>query len=192
MKRAVDALTKLPGLGPRGAQRIIFYLLRREPSETNDLLHALNELRAKIRFCSACGNLTSDSPCHICRDVHRDHKLICVVEDPKDVIALEQADNFRGTYHVLMGKISPLEGVGPEHLRIKELLARVDKSRPREVIIATGSDTDGETTALYLARVLKPLKIRVTRIAAGIPVGSALDFIDPVTLTRALEGRKDF
>lgn len=191
MRRAVEALTKLPGLGPRSAQRIIFYLLQKEPSETANLLRALNELKAKIRFCSICGNLTSQSPCHICRDARRDHELICVVEDPKDVIALEQPGGFRGAYHVLMGKISPLDGIGPEHLRIKELLARIKESPVREVIVATGSDAEGETTALYLARVLKPLKVKVTRIAAGIPVGSSLDFVDPATLMRALEGRRD-
>ena len=192
MQNALDALTTLPGIGPRSAQRILFHLLRNDDSETRRLIHSLGELKARIQFCPICGNLTSHSTCRICRDPHRDHRLICVVEDPKDVIALEQAGSYQGVYHVLMGKIIPLDGLGPGDLRIKELLSRVKKATPHEVIIATGSDIDGETTALYLARALKDLKIKVTRIAAGIPVGSSLDFMDPATLTKAIEGRREY
>lgn len=192
MQNALDALTDLPGIGPRSAQRILFHLLSSDDSKTGNLLHSLKELKAKIRFCSICGNLTSRASCRICRDPRRDHGLICVVEDPKDVIALEEAGSFRGVYHVLMGKIIPLDGFGPEDLRIKELLARAKKASPHEIILATGSDIDGETTALYLARALKALKIRVTRIAAGIPVGSSLDFIDPATLTKAIDNRQEY
>jgi recombination protein RecR len=192
MQNALEALTALPGIGPRGAQRILFYLLRSDESKTGRLVNSLGKLKAGIRFCSICGNLTSHDSCRICRDPHRNHRLICVVEDPKDVIALEESGSYRGVYHVLMGKIVPLEGLGPGDLRIKELLSRVKKASPHEVIIATGSDIDGETTALYLARALRPLKLKVTRIAAGIPVGSSLDFMDPATLTKALEGRREY
>ncbi len=192
MQKALDALTALPGIGPRSAQRILFHLLQKSDAATGELLQAIAEVKARIRFCPVCGNLTSHDVCRICSDNQRDHRLICVVEDPKDVIALEQAGNYQGVYHVLMGKIIPLDGFGPEDLKIKELLARVKKASPHEIIIATGSDIDGETTALYLARVLKTLRVRVTRIAAGIPVGSSLDFMDPSTLMKAIEGRREY
>jgi len=192
MRRLLDALEKLPGVGARSAQRIAFYLLKSDDSLARELVQALGELKGRLRFCSVCGNITSKDPCPICSDPRRDRNLICVVEESRDVIALEATGSYRGVYHVLMGKITPLDGIGPEHLRVKELLARVKKSPPREVILATGSDVDGETTALYLARILRPLKIRLSRIAAGIPVGSSLDFIDPATLSRALEGRRAF
>ena len=192
MQNALEALTALPGIGPRSAQRILFHLLRSDESETGRLVNSLGKLKAGVRFCSICGNLTSHDSCRVCLDPHRNHRLICVVEDPKDVIALEESGSYRGVYHVLMGKIVPLEGLGPGDLRIKELLSRVKKASPHEVIIATGSDIDGETTALYLARALRPLKLKVTRIAAGIPVGSSLDFMDPATLTKAIEGRREY
>jgi recombination protein RecR len=191
MRNLLDALVRLPGIGPRSAQRIAFYLLRSEEREWQNLVASLGNLKLKLRFCSVCGNLTSGDPCPICDDNRRDHALICVVEEPKDVIALEQTGSYAGVYHVLMGKIAPLEGIGPEELRVKELVARVRKTLPREVILATGSDADGETTSLYLARLLRPSGIKMTRIAAGIPVGSSLDFVDSSTLTRALEGRRD-
>ena len=194
MQKALESLTRLPGIGPRSAQRIIFHLLRKPLPETESLSRSLVDLKSKIKFCSICGNLTTASPCPICRDERRDHRLICVVEDPKDVIALEEPGKFRGVYHVLMGKIVPLDGFGPEDIRIKELIGRVKKTHPREIIIATSSDVDGETTALYLHRALKStgLTMKISRIAAGIPVGSALDFIDPTTLMKALEGRRPF
>ncbi len=192
MQKALDALTGLPGIGPRSAQRILFHFLREKPEAARELLDSLAAVKARIRFCPVCGNLTSHQICSICRDPGRDTGLICVVEDPKDVIALEQSGKFSGVYHVLMGRIVPLDGIGHEDIRVKELLDRVKKAAPREVIIATGSDIDGETTALYLARELKALKVRVTRIAAGIPVGSSLDFMDPATLTKALEGRREY
>ncbi|MDP8235690.1 MAG: recombination mediator RecR [Candidatus Erginobacter occultus] len=192
MQRALDALTELPGIGPRSAQRILFHILRERREETQTLLDSLAAVKARIRFCPICGNLTSHQTCSICRDPSRDRGLICVVEDPKDVIALEQAGKFPGVYHVLMGKIVPLDGIGHEDIRVKELLDRAAKNAPREVIIATGSDIDGETTALYLSRELKAAGVKVTRIAAGIPVGSSLDFMDPVTLMKALEGRREY
>lgn len=192
MQKALDALTELPGVGPRSAQRILFHILRVNQETARNLLDSLAAVKARIRFCPICGNLTSHQTCAICRDPGRDGALICVVEDPKDVIALEQAGKFPGVYHVLMGKIVPLDGIGHEDIRVRELLDRVKKTSPREVIIATGSDIDGETTALYLARELKGLGVKVTRIAAGIPVGSSLDFMDPATLMKALEGRRDY
>ncbi len=192
MQRALDALTELPGIGPRSAQRILFHILRERREETQTLLDSLAAVKARIRFCPVCGNLTSHQTCSICRDPSRDRGLICVVEDPKDVIALEQAGKFPGVYHVLMGKIVPLDGIGHEDIRVKELLDRAAKTAPREVIIATGSDIDGETTALYLSRELKAAGVKVTRIAAGIPVGSSLDFMDPATLMKALEGRREY
>ena len=194
MQNALESLTRLPGIGPRSAQRIIFHLLRKPLPETETLSRSLADLKSKIKFCSICGNLTTDSPCPICRDQRRDHRLICVVEDAKDVIALEEPGKFGGGYHVLMGKIVPLDGFGPEDIRIKELIGRVKKIQPREIIIATSSDVDGETTALYLHRALKStgLAMKISRIASGIPVGSALDFIDPTTLMKALEGRRPF
>ncbi len=192
MQRALDALTELPGIGPRSAQRILFHLLRERREETQTLLDSLAAVKARIRFCPICGNLTSHQTCSICRDPARDRGLICVVEDPKDVIALEQAGKFPGVYHVLMGKIVPLDGIGHEDIRVKELLDRAARNAPREVIIATGSDIDGETTALYLSRELKAAGVKVTRIAAGIPVGSSLDFMDPATLMKALEGRREY
>ena len=192
MQRAIDALTDLPGIGPRSAQRILFHILRERREETQTLLDSLAAVKVRIRFCPVCGNLTSHPTCSICRDPGRDRGLICVVEDPKDVIALEQAGKFPGVYHVLMGKIVPLDGIGHEDIRVKELLDRARKNAPREVIIATGSDIDGETTALYLSRELKAAGVKVTRIAAGIPVGRSLDFMDPATLMKALEGRREY
>ena len=191
MEKLVAALAELPGLGPRSAQRIAFHILRSSEAEVEILMKALGDFKAKIRFCSACGNLTAHDPCPICRDPARDRTVICVVEEPKDVLALEATGSYRGLYHVLMGRIAPLDGVNPEDLRLQELVDRVRKTRPREAIIATGSDADGETTALYVARVLKPIAIKVTRIAAGVPVGSSLDFVDPATLSKALENRRD-
>ena len=191
MSRTIKALSRLPGIGPRSAQRIAFFLLRSGREQVRELAEALERLKAEVGCCSVCGNLTSSDPCRICADPQRDRGLLCVVEEPKDLIALEESGGYRGLYHVLMGKITPLDGIGPEHIRLAELTRRVREHPPREVIIATGSDTDGETTALYIARILNPLAIKVTRIASGIPVGSSLDFIDPTTLIRALKGRTD-
>lgn len=191
MRRAITALARLPGIGPRSAQRIAFFLLRSGRGQVRELAESLEQLKSSVKFCSVCGNLTSHDPCRICSDPHRDRGLLCVVEEPKDLIALEETGGYRGLYHVLMGRITPLDGIGPEHIRLAELEKRVKKDPPREVIIATGSDTDGETTALYIARMLKELKVKASRIASGIPVGSSLDFIDPTTLIRALKGRTD-
>ncbi|HOO78245.1 MAG TPA: recombination mediator RecR [bacterium] len=191
MTDLLERLGRLPGLGPRSSQRIAFHLLLRPAGETKKLGEALEKMKASVRFCASCGNLTNRRTCSICEDPGRDHGIICVVEEPKDVVAFEETGSYRGGYHVLMGKISPLDGVGPEDLRIGALVARIRRQSPREVIVATGSDPEGETTAFYLARVLKPLGVKVTRLAAGIPLGTAIDFVDPGTLTRALEGRRD-
>lgn len=190
MQELLEALIRLPGIGLRSAQRIAFHLLRRPSSETARLARSLEEMKANIRFCVSCGNLTNRSACQICDDPGRDHSTICVVEEPKDVIAIEQAGTYRGVYHVLMGKLSPLDGVGPEDIRIAALEARVKRLSPVEIILATGLDPEGETTALYLGRLLKPTGVKISRLAAGIPVGVSIDYVDPGTLTRAIEGRR--
>lgn len=191
MQRAITALSRLPGIGPRSAQRIVFFLLWRGKAQARELWQSLEGLKTGVKFCSICGNLTSRDPCLVCADPQRDRELLCVVEEPKDLIALEETGGYRGLYHVLMGRITPLDGIGPEDIHLAELVKRVKENPIQEVIIATASDTDGETTALYLARMLKPFQVKVTRIASGIPVGSSLDFIDPTTLIRALKGRTD-
>lgn len=192
MQSLVDELVKLPGLGPRSAQRILYHLLKRDTAGVQSLIQAIREFKAKIRFCLACGNLTNQDLCRVCRDPRRDRSIVCVVEEPKDVVALEATGAYRGVYHVLMGKIVPLEGIGAEDIRARELVVRLKSSPVREVILATGSDVEGETTSLYLARLIRPLKVKITRLATGIPVGSALDFVDPGTLVKAIEGRRDF
>lgn len=190
--RLVNEFAKLPGIGPKSAQRLAFYILNSPPELARGLAKALVEVRESIKRCTSCCNLTDEDPCHICRDITRNNKLLCVVEEPRDVIAMEKARGYRGLYHVLHGAISPMEGVGPENITIKELLARLQSNEVEEMIIAANSDVEGETTALYLARLVKPLGIRVTRIAHGIPVGSDLEYADAMTLNKALEGRGDF
>jgi len=192
MQSLIDELVKLPGLGPRSAQRILYHLLKSDAASVQALIQAIREFKAKIRFCLDCGNLTTQDHCRVCRDPRRDRSILCVVEEPKDVVALEATGAYRGVYHVLMGKIVPLEGIGVEDIRVRELVSRLKKSPPSEVILATGSDVEGETTSLYLARLLRPLKVKITRLATGIPVGSSLDFVDPSTLIKAIEGRRDF
>lgn len=191
MEDLLAALIRLPGIGRRSAQRIAFYLLRRPTGETVRLAGALEEMKKSIRFCVSCGNLTTGKDCEICRDNRRDHAQVCVVEEPKDVLAIEESGGYKGVYHVLMGKLSPLDGVGPEELRVGPLLSRIRRGGVREVIIATGSDPEGETTALYLGRALRPTGVRISRLAAGIPLGVSIDFVDPGTLTRAIDGRRD-
>ncbi len=189
MSQLIEALTRLPGIGKRSAERIVFYLLKTKREEVAALASLLNTVKEKTIFCEICHNFSDQKICFICSDPGRDQGLICVVEDPKDVIAIEKTGTYVGVYHVLLGALSALEGIGPTELRIHDLLKRVKEGKVREVILATNPNTEGETTALYLAKVLKPLKVKVTRLARGIPVGSLVEFMDQATLSRAFEGR---
>ncbi len=189
--RLIEALVKLPGIGPKTASRLAFYLLRAPEEEVAALAEALWELKRQIRLCEVCFNITDESPCAICRDERRDHGLICVVEEPLDVLAIERTGEYTGVYHVLHGVISPMDGVGPEHLRIRELVDRVQRDAPREVILATNPSLEGENTAVYIHRLLAPLGVRVTRLARGLPVGGDLEYADEITLVRALQGRQE-
>jgi len=189
--RLIDAFQKLPGVGPKTAQRLTFFLLKRPVDEVAGLAEALTQLKARIVHCSACFNVTEENPCRICRDPGRDARALCVVEEPNDLLALERTGEFRGRYHVLLGALSPLDGIGPEDLKVRELLARLETERVEEVILATNPSVEGEATAIYLAKLLKPLGARITRIARGLPVGGDLEYADEVTLSKALEGRKE-
>jgi recombination protein RecR len=192
LERLSNALTQLPGIGRKTAQRISFHILKMPAEDVRTLAEAITEAREKLRFCSLCFNLTEQDMCEICRDPGRDRAAICVVETPSDIVALERSREFRGLYHVLGGALSPLDDIGPEDLKIKELMARLENLPEGEVIIATNPTTEGEATAAYLARLINPRPgIRVTRIARGLPIGSDLDLADEVTLARALEGRKE-
>jgi recombination protein RecR len=191
LARLVEQLQKLPGIGAKGAQRLAFHLLRNPREEAERLCDAIRDVKERVTYCSVCSNITDVDPCVICTGSSRDHRVICVVEEPQNVSVVEKTREFRGTYHVLMGALSPLHGVGPDDLKIKGLLARVGEGSVEEVILATNPTVEGEATALYLARLLKPLGVRVTRIAMGIPVGSDLEYADEVTMTRAMEGRRD-
>ncbi|HET7659922.1 MAG TPA: recombination mediator RecR [Oryzihumus sp.] len=186
----IDELGRLPGVGPKSAQRIAFHLLQADPADVNRLVSALTEVKAKVRFCITCGNVAQAEECRICSDPRRDTALICVVEEPKDVVAIERTREFRGRYHVLGGAISPIEGVGPDDLRIRELMTRLASGEVTEIIIATDPNLEGEATATYLARLLRPMGLRVTRLASGLPVGGDLEYADEVTLGRAFEGRR--
>ncbi len=191
LARLIQELTRLPGIGPKTAQRLAFFVLRMEERDVMSLAGALADAKRKIGRCSVCFNLAESQPCRICRDPGRDQTTLCVVEEANDLIAMEKTRNYSGLYHVLEGALSPLEGVGPEALRIPELLKRLKSSSFREVILATNPTVEGEATAMYLARLLKPLGLKVTRIARGIPVGGDLEYADEVTLSRALEGRRE-
>jgi recombination protein RecR len=186
----IDELGRLPGVGPKSAQRIAFYLLAADPTDVRRLVAALTEVKEKVRFCSICGNVAEQEQCKICRDPRRDLAVICVVEEPKDVVAIEKTREFRGRYHVLGGAISPIEGIGPEDLRIRELMQRLANGDVTELILATDPNLEGEATATYLARLVKPMDLRVTRLASGLPVGGDLEYADEVTLGRAFEGRR--
>ena len=186
----IDELGRLPGVGPKSAQRIAFHLLQADAVDVKRLVSALVEVKDKIRFCSICGNVAEAEQCRICLDPRRDLTCICVVEEPKDVVAVERTREFRGRYHILGGAISPIEGVGPDDLRIKELLTRLADGDVNEVIIATDPNLEGEATATYLARLLRPIGLTVTRLASGLPVGGDLEYADEVTLGRAFEGRR--
>ncbi len=191
LERLTEQFAKLPGIGGKTAQRLAFYLLSLPEEEVAEFAAALTEAKKSVHFCPVCQNLTDRDICPICDDDSRDHGVICVVADPKDVIAMERAREFSGVYHVLHGVISPLNHIGPDDIRIRELLSRVAKGGVREVIMATNPDTEGEATAMYISRLLRPMEVRVTRLAYGIPVGSQLEYADEVTLLRALEGRRD-
>lgn len=186
----IEELSKLPGIGPKTAQRLAFFILNSSAEVSQGLANAIVSAKSKIHYCSKCFNLTEQDPCAICSDTKRKSTAICVIEEPKDIIAMERTREFKGYYHVLQGVISPMEGIGPDQLKIKELLSRLD-TNVEEVIIATNPNVEGEATALYLARLIKPLGIKVTRIAHGLPVGGDLDYADEVTLGKALEGRRE-
>jgi recombination protein RecR len=186
----IDELGRLPGVGPKSAQRIAFHLLQTDPTDVRRLVTALVEVIEKVRFCSVCGNVSADEQCRICRDPRRDPGVLCVVEESKDVVAIERTREFRGRYHVLGGAISPIEGVGPDDLRVKELVTRLASGEVAEIIIATDPNLEGEATATYLARLLKPMGLKVTRLASGLPVGGDLEYADELTLGRAFEGRR--
>jgi recombination protein RecR len=187
----IDELGRLPGVGPKGAQRIAFYLLATDATDVRRLASILVEVTERVRFCRICGNVAEEDECRICRDPRRDQSVICVVEEPKDVAAIEKIREFRGRYHVLGGAISPIDGIGPEDLRTRELMARLADGGVTEVILATNPNVEGEATAIYLARLLKPLGVKVTRIAMGVPVGSDLEYADEVTMHKSMEGRRE-
>ncbi len=186
----IDELGRLPGVGPKSAQRIAFHLLAADPTDVRRLVHVLTEVKDKVRFCKTCGNVAEAEECRICRDPRRDRTVICVVEEPKDVVAIEKTREFRGRYHVLGGAISPIEGIGPDDLRVRELMTRLADNEVTELILATDPNLEGEATATYLARLVKPMDLRVTRLASGLPVGGDLEYADEVTLGRAFEGRR--
>jgi len=191
LARLVEQLQKLPGIGAKGAQRLAFHILKNPRDEAERLCDAIREVKERVTYCSTCNNITDQDPCVFCTNASRDQRVICVVEEPQNVSVVEKTREFRGMYHVLMGVLSPLHGVGPDDLKIKGLLSRVAAGGVEEIILATNPTVEGEATALYLARLLKPLGVRVTRIAMGIPVGSDLEYADEVTMTRAMEGRRE-
>ena len=186
----IDELGKLPNVGPKSAQRIAFHLLAADAADVRRLAQVLLEVKDKVRFCSVCGNVAEEEQCRICRDPRRDLSVICVVEESKDVVAVEKTREFRGRYHVLGGAISPIEGIGPDDLRVRELMTRLADGTVTELILATDPNLEGEATATYLARLVKPMGLRVTRLASGLPVGGDLEYADEVTLGRAFEGRR--
>ena len=186
----IDELGRLPGIGPKSAQRIAFHIIQSERVDISRLADVLRTVKERVKFCTECGNISEEELCRICRDPRRDHTLICVVEESKDVIAIEKTREFRGKYHVLGGAISPIDGIGPENLSIRELMVRLAATEIQEIIIATDPNLEGEATATYLSRLLKPLGMKVSRLASGLPVGGDLEYADEVTLGRAFEGRR--
>ena len=191
VQKLVKELSRLPGIGPRSAERIVFYLLKSDKVYVKLLSDLLLKVKEEVFFCQVCHNLSEDKLCHICRNETRDHRTICVVEEPKDVISLEKSGGFKGVYHVLLGVLSPLSGIGPKELKIRELEERVKEGGVQEIVLATNFNTDGEATALYLLKVLKPYGVKLTRIARGIPLGSNLEYVDHDTLACAIEGRQE-
>jgi recombination protein RecR len=188
--RLVEELQRLPGIGPKGAQRLAFHILKTPREVVDRLANAMRDVKERVTYCSACNNITESDPCSYCSSDERDHRVICVVEEPQNVSAIEKTREFKGVYHVLMGTLSPLQGIGPDDLKIKSLLTRIGDG-VSEVILATNPTVEGEATAIYLTRLLKPLGVRVTRIAMGVPVGSDLEYTDEVTMQKALEGRRE-
>jgi recombination protein RecR len=189
--KLIEEFEKLPGIGHKTAQRLAFHVLNLPAEKVENLANSIRNAKLKTHYCSICSNLTETDPCPICSSTNRDHGIICVVEDPKDVVAMERIREFKGLYHVLQGVISPMEGIGPEDIRIKELLNRIRQGGIREIILATNPDVEGEATAMYISKLLKPIGIRITRIAYGIPVGGDLEYADEITLAKALEGRRE-
>lgn len=192
LNRLIEAFAKMPGIGSKTAERLAFYILRSPKEYISSLMHAITDVKETITFCKVCNNLSEDELCEICSDPKRDRSVICVVEDPNDIIAIEKMGQFQGRYFCLMGALSPLEGVGPEELKIDGLIDLIKKEKVKEVIIATDSDQEGDTTAFYLSRIVKPSGIKLTRIAFGIPVGSNVEYADQATLIKAFEGRRQF
>ncbi len=191
LNRLIGELSRLPGIGGKTAQRLAFHILAMEDKEAFALADAIRDAKTSMKYCSVCGNLTDEDPCSICRDESRDQSMICVVESPKDVIAMEKIREYRGLYHVLHGAISPMDGIGPENINLKSLITRLQDERVQELIIATNPTIEGEATSMYIARLIKPSGIRVSRIAHGIPVGGDLEYADEVTLLKAMEGRRE-
>lgn len=189
--RVIDAFSKLPGIGPKGAQRIAFYILSSSDVQTQDLIDAISDLRENVRFCEICGNVCEQSPCVICQDPRRDHTKICVVEEPKDIMSIERTHEYAGVYHVLGGAINPMANIGPADLKITQLLERLKDAQVKEVILALDPNIEGEATVTYLARLLEPLDISITRLASGLPVGGDLEYADEITLGRAFAGRRE-
>jgi len=189
--RLIEALQRLPGIGPKTAQRLAFFLLKRPVDEVTALADSITQLKARIVNCRVCFNVTEDDPCRICRDPARNTRALCVVEEPNDLLAVERTGEFRGRYHVLLGALSPLDGIGPEDLKVRELLSRLEQEPVDEIILATNPSVEGEATAIFLGKLLKPFTTRITRIARGLPVGGDLEYADEVTLSKAIEGRKD-
>lgn len=189
--RLLEELERLPGVGPKSAQRLAFFVLKSDEDAARRLSEAILEVKRTVHFCTRCFNLAEDDLCEICADPEREAEIVCVVEEPRDVVAVERTGEFRGLYHVLQGAISPIDGVGPEQLRVRELLGRLQDGGVREIVVATNPNVEGETTALYVARLVKPLGVRVTRIASGLPVGGDLEYADELTLGRAIEARRE-
>ncbi|MDF2683434.1 recombination mediator RecR [Brevibacillus choshinensis] len=191
VSKLIEGFMKLPGIGPKTAGRLAFFVLNMKEDDVLDLAKALVNAKRQLHYCSVCNNITDLDPCHICRDKRRDGSIICVVQEPRDVVAMEKTREFEGYYHVLQGAISPMDGIGPEDIRIPDLLKRLSDEQVKEVILATNPNIEGEATAMYISRLIKPFGIRVTRIAHGLPVGGDLEYADEVTLTKALEGRRE-
>lgn len=191
LSKLIEHFKKFPGIGPKSAQRLAFFILKSPQADVKGLSAAILNIKEVVRFCKLCNNLSDGELCNVCGDASRDKSVICVVEEPTDVIAVERTGKFTGVYHVLLGALSPLDGIGPDELKIKELLMRVKEKKPKEVIIATNPDTEGETTALYLARVLKPFNIKVTRIGYGMPIGAELEYADQATILKAMDSRRE-
>lgn len=191
ISKLIEGFTKLPGIGPKTAQRLAFYVLNMEEQDVMDIAKALIHVKKDLSYCSICQNITDNDPCQICNDKARDRSVICVVQEPKDIVAMEKTREYDGLYHVLNGAISPVEGIGPEDLKLKELLVRLEDEQVKELIMATNPNIEGEATAMYISKLVKPFGIKVTRIAHGLPVGGDLEYADEVTLTKALEGRRE-